>query len=239
MKLAFLGTRGEIEKRTKRHGLHTALLATYRRRRVMIDCGRDWLGRIGGVGPHAIVLTHAHPDHAWGLADGARAPVYATAETRELLADYPLDWGRVLKPGRSASIEGLRFEPFTVEHSTRCPAVGYRVTAGNVCIFYVPDVVYIPDSSAALAGVKLYVGDAASLSRPLIRKRGDRLIGHSPVRRQLAWCEKEGVPRAVFTHCGSPVVAEHNAAGRQIREWGRQRGIDAQLAYDNLEMVLR
>jgi phosphoribosyl 1,2-cyclic phosphodiesterase len=133
----------------------------------------------------------------------------------------------------------MRFEPFTVEHSTRCPAVGYRVTAGRVSVFYVPDVVYIHDRAAALAGVKLYVGDAASLSRPLIRKRGERLIGHSPVRRQLAWCDKEGVGRALFTHCGSPIVADHNAAARKIREWGQDRGVDARLAYDNLELILR
>lgn len=47
----------------------------------MLDCGADWLGRVARLRPSAIVLTHAHPDHAAGLADGAPCPVYATAET--------------------------------------------------------------------------------------------------------------------------------------------------------------
>jgi hypothetical protein len=36
MNLTFLGTRGEIEARTPEHGMHTALMVSYRRARVMI-----------------------------------------------------------------------------------------------------------------------------------------------------------------------------------------------------------
>jgi metallo-beta-lactamase superfamily protein len=36
----------------------------------MVDCGLDWLDQIGSISPTAIVLTHAHPDHAAGLAGG-------------------------------------------------------------------------------------------------------------------------------------------------------------------------
>jgi len=41
MKLTFLGTRGEIEARTRRHRMHTSLLVSYRTADVMIDCGLD------------------------------------------------------------------------------------------------------------------------------------------------------------------------------------------------------
>src|SRR5438093_1098342 len=47
MKLTFLGTRGEIEKRTRRHRMHTSLMVSYRAADVMIDCGLDWLGNFG------------------------------------------------------------------------------------------------------------------------------------------------------------------------------------------------
>jgi glyoxylase-like metal-dependent hydrolase (beta-lactamase superfamily II) len=40
----------------------------------MIDCGADWLGRIRAIAPTAIVLTHAHADHAAGLAGGCSIP---------------------------------------------------------------------------------------------------------------------------------------------------------------------
>ena len=56
----------------------------------MIDCGADWLGRLKAVDPTAIVLTHAHSDHAFGLAQGAACPVYATDETWSLIKRFPL-----------------------------------------------------------------------------------------------------------------------------------------------------
>jgi ribonuclease BN (tRNA processing enzyme) len=57
MKLTFIGTRGEIEARTRRHRMHSSLLVSYRRANVMIDCGLDWLGKIALHHPDAIVLT--------------------------------------------------------------------------------------------------------------------------------------------------------------------------------------
>jgi ribonuclease BN (tRNA processing enzyme) len=61
MTLTFLGTRGEIDARKRRHRMHTSLLVSYRSANVMIDCGLDWLGKLERVDPSAIVLTHAHP----------------------------------------------------------------------------------------------------------------------------------------------------------------------------------
>ena len=62
-----------------------------------------------------------------------------------------------------------------MEHSTRAPAVGYRMTAGEVAIFYVPDVVWIHAREEALSGCKVYVGDGATLTRSMVRKSGDTL----------------------------------------------------------------
>jgi ribonuclease BN (tRNA processing enzyme) len=43
MTLTFLGTRGNIDVRTRRHRRHTSTLVSYQGKRVMIDCGTDWL----------------------------------------------------------------------------------------------------------------------------------------------------------------------------------------------------
>ena len=116
----------------------------------MIDCGLDWLGKFERLHPSAIVLTHAHPDHAWGLKRGAPCPVYAPQKTWQELQHYPIKDRHVIDERTRTKICGITFEAFPVEHSILSPAVGYRVSAGRVCIFYVPDLMFIHDRAAAL-----------------------------------------------------------------------------------------
>ena len=71
IELTFLGTRGELKIRSRRHRHHSSLLVHHGDTCKMIDCGADWLGRLRAIAPTAILLTHAHPDHAAGLIEGA------------------------------------------------------------------------------------------------------------------------------------------------------------------------
>jgi phosphoribosyl 1,2-cyclic phosphodiesterase len=237
MKLTFVGTRGEIEARTRRHRMHSSLLVSYRNSNVMIDCGLDWLGKLKRVDPSAIVLTHAHPDHAWGLRRGAACPVYATEKTWQELRHYPINQRHVIKERTPTKICGITFEAFPVEHSILSPAVGYRLSAGRACIFYAPDLIFIHERSAALKDVQIYIGDGATVTRSFIRKRGKALIGHSPVRTQLTWCQKEGVPRAIITHCGSEIVAGHERdVSAKISAMAVERRLDVRIAYDGMKV---
>jgi len=235
-----LGTRGNVEARTRRHHMHTSLMVSYYGRRVMVDCGEDWLGELDSLDPEAIVVTHAHPDHARGLKQGAPCPVHATAVAWEEIGSYAINERREVTPRTPFTVAGITFEFFPVEHSTRAPAGGYRISAGRVTIFYVPDVVYIPDRGEALAGVKLYVGDGATITRSMVRKIDDHLVGHTPIRTQLTWCQKEGVPRAIFTHCGSRIVkGDERTLGAKIRRLAEERGVQAEIAHDSMDVVLR
>jgi phosphoribosyl 1,2-cyclic phosphodiesterase len=78
--IADVGTRGQIAARSRRHRRQSSLLIQEKDARIMIDCGADWLDQMPSIRPTAIVLTHAHPDRAAGLAKGAPCPVYATKE---------------------------------------------------------------------------------------------------------------------------------------------------------------
>jgi phosphoribosyl 1,2-cyclic phosphodiesterase len=240
MKLTFLGTRGYIEAANRRHRRHSALLVSYYDTDVMIDCGADWQGAFEEIGPDAIVLTHAHPDHAFGLKDGANCPVYATSETWSSIDDFPIDERPTVKPREPFEIGRLRFEAFPVMHSLRAPAVGYRIEAGGSAVFYVPDVVDVHDRDAALEGVELFIGDGASLTRSLVRRHDDKLFGHTTVRAQIGWCQQAGIPRALFTHCGSEIVeGDERTLGPKVEEMGRERGVDAAIAHDGMTVVLR
>ncbi len=240
MKLVFSGTRGYIESRSRRHFMHTALDISYRKDTVRIDCGTDWLEQAGSIKAAAIAITHAHPDHAGGLKNGAPRPVYATEQAWESMASYPIQERRKVNLREPFQIGKIRFEAFPVIHSTRAPAVGYRVDAGRVSIFYVPDVVYIENRQDALSGVHVYIGDGATVTRSFVRKVSGSLIGHAPVQTQLTWCRKEGVPRAVITHCGSEILeGDERTLGAKIRNLGKERGVEARIAHDGMEMVLR
>src|SRR5438270_13944295 len=110
MKLTFLGTRGEIKARTRRHRMHTSLLVSHRGARVMIDCGLDWLGKLKRVSPSALELTHAPPDHAWGLRNGAPCRVYAPQQSCQSLPPYPIEDRRLLQARSPTRVSGLPFQ---------------------------------------------------------------------------------------------------------------------------------
>jgi phosphoribosyl 1,2-cyclic phosphodiesterase len=237
--LTFLGTRGEIKIRSRRHRRHSALLVRDGDTRIMIDCGSDWRGRLRAIAPTAIMLTHAHADHAAGLAEGAPCPVYASEETLDLLRHYPIRDRRRMLPREPVAIGGVRFEAFPVRHSIRAPAVGYRVSAGHFSFFYLPDVAELPDAAAALRGVDLYIGDGATMTRSMVRKKNGTLIGHAPITWQLAWCQRERVRRAIFTHCGSPIVrGESRQIEAAVRQLGVAHGVDAHIAHDGLTLAI-
>lgn len=231
--LTFLGTRGEIDVRSRRHRRHSSLLVQHDAARVMIDCGADWLGRLAHIAPTAVVLTHAHSDHVAGLAAGAPCPVYATKETWDLIRHFPIRDRRRMPSGKSVMIDGIRFKAFPVEHSIRAPAVGYRISAQGREFIYLPDVAGLPNASAILRNVDAYIGDGATITRAMVRRKRGKLVGHAPVADQLRWCEQAAVRRAIFTHCGSPIVrGDGRMLSAMLRRLGREHGVEARFACD-------
>lgn len=205
-----------------------------------IDCGEDWLGTCDRTRHQAFLITHCHADHAFGLKNGASVPVYAPPEVWEGMGAWPIKDQRVIEHRETIELGELAIECFPVQHSTKCPAVGYRITASGVSAFYAPDLVYIDDREAALSGCATYIGDGATIDRNFVRRQKDsgKLVGHTPVRTQLTWCRKLDVPRMIVTHCGSQIVTGGEDAIRKLEEYASERGIEVVVATDGMVLDL-
>jgi hypothetical protein len=154
-----------------------------------------------------------------------------------LLTAYPINNRQLMPERQPIDVHGIAFEAFPVEHSIRAPAVGYRIAASRRNAFYVPDVVAIRDPVAALFGIDVYIGDGASVTRPIIRQRDGVRIGHSPIRTQLDWCRAQAVKLATFTHCGSQIVgSDERVLGALVRRLDCERGVSARIAFDGMRL---
>ncbi|PIS01062.1 MAG: hypothetical protein COT84_04465 [Chlamydiae bacterium CG10_big_fil_rev_8_21_14_0_10_35_9] len=240
MHITFLGTRGNIKPSSKKHKMHTSLLLEHGKSRVMIDCGESWLDKVDSIRPTHIVITHAHPDHAFGLQKGSPCPVWTTKKTWNLIDSYPISKRKVILLNRKTKIGPFVFEAFSLIHSLKAPAVGYKINDKKKSIFYAPDVAWIDKRKKAMKNIDAYIGDGATIFRSMIRKDKEtgQIFGHANVRQQLTWCQKEKVSHMIITHCGSDIVTKEVSALKTIQELAEQRGVFAEIAYDGLKKTI-
>jgi hypothetical protein len=181
--------------------------------------------------------------HHTGLKTGAPCPVYAAAEAWSGIRAGPMPKAYRIEPRSAVTICGIDFEAFPVEHSLRAPAVGYRISAGRISVFLCARPCPDPRSARSARGAFTCI----SATKPRYRARsyegaGEALIGHASIRMQLEWCCNEGVHRAIFSHCGSEIVAGgERAAIRKLRVLSvlsSNCDTDATIAYDGLSLTL-
>ena len=243
MRLHFFGTKGFVEESSRSHRGHSAILIEAGGFRLLCDFGVNRKGLLGTIRPDAIVISHAHPDHGGGLAEGTDLPVYASAVTHRIQRDLPYANRKTLRAGRPVRVGPFRLVGYPVIHSVRCPCMAVRLTAEGRTLVYSGDIVAFPRPDSVLPGADLYIGDGSTLSGTLVRRHpSGALIGHTSVRAQLGWLAKAGIRRAVFSHFGrGPIVMGERALGAALRQLAEERapGCDVSAARDGLRVEVR
>ena len=218
MRLHFYGTKGYVEESSREHSGHSAFTIEEKGFRLLCDFGQNRKGLLKRIRPDAIFVSHAHPDHAWGLEEGPKAAVHASAITHEITRELPIAQRVTLEPGKPVSIGPFRITACPVVHSIRCPCVAARIETADRTVVYSGDVIAFEDPEAALRGADLYIGDGSTLKGSLVRRHTSGvLIGHTTVRAQLGWLAKHAVPRAIFSHFGKgPIEMGEAKLGEEL-----------------------
>jgi len=197
-----------------------AVMLTHDRTRILFDAGPDLgkqLRRKTVYLPHWCFITHAHPDHIWGVDELPKQTKIRLKEAAE--ADH---W---------------RVEPFTVDHSIIAPAVGYIFYSDHLKIVYSPDFLTIHHPEL-LAGANLWLADGSIEIRDIVRGK-ERNIGHQAMRKTILMANELNIPRVVFLHIGRLFKTRETVTTDLIR-YAMAEGIDIQIevAYDGMEIEL-
>jgi phosphoribosyl 1,2-cyclic phosphodiesterase len=242
VKLHFYGTKGYVEESSPDHSGHSAFTIESDGFRLLCDFGENRKGLLGKIRPDAIFVSHAHPDHAWGLEEGTAAPVYASEITHALIEKFPIEDRVVLEPGKRVRVGPIRLTAFPVVHSVRCPCIAARLDVAGRVLVYSGDIVAFGQPEEALDGAEIYVGDGSTLRGSLVRRHpSGALMGHTTVRAQLGWLAKHGVPRAVFSHFGKgPIEMGEDALREALEELASERapGCQVSAARDGATLIL-
>lgn len=233
MILRFYGTRGDVEEFSDKHKYNSSLLLEYKNFKLLIDYG-EIHKNINEIKPDSILITHAHPDHAFGLKESIKIPVYLTEVSYDYIKNFPIENPKIIKINKEFEIGPFKIKAANVIHSLRCPTFCFKIKVNEKCIVYAPDLIDIENKEKFLEKVDLYIGDGASVNRGLVRRKGNKLFGHTSIKTQINWAKKFNIKEVIFTHFGKEAIELSDEKLKEKLKEFSEGIIDVKVAYDGM-----
>jgi len=242
MIIDFPGTKGEIEESSITHQYHSSLIIKYKNTQILIDFGTKHnpllMDRINDF--DFILITHAHPDHyIWTTNEENRIkiPVYLTRVTLDYGKYKPPEY-RIIESDKKYNFKDLDIMAYDVVHSLRCPTVGYKIK-GDRTIVYAPDILdFEKDKAIVLKGTFALIADGSSLNINMVRRREEKLFGHTRIKTVIGWCKKYDISHLIITHCGKQIVEmDKEELTRKLQEYAEGK-VNVTVAYDGYRIEI-
>ncbi|MCL5411351.1 MAG: MBL fold metallo-hydrolase [Patescibacteria group bacterium] len=214
---------------------------------ILLDAGLDtYENLIKELEPQkisAILITHGHPDHIFGLWDlghlydkKEKAKLFATKETLKKIRQQGLGFEapseQIVETFKEYEIAGLKVLFFPVNHSKTTPACGIRLTDLKKSFVYIPDMSNLPEESIIYAkSSQVLIIDGSSLE-----PTGLKSWGHETIPEGIKLSKKLKAKVIYFTHIGHGKISRpHKQLEQYVQEKG---GANFHVAYDGLRLNL-
>lgn len=199
-----------------------------------------------------ILITHAHPDHFFGLWDLTHlylpdktrsrqkitlvAPKKTLNEVKNKITptSFLFFEKKVVEPFQEFSIRysplSIRYLP--VDHSSDVETFGIKLTEKKKSFIYIPDFRGIPQISQKYCqNVNLLILDGSN-----IKPAGPKHWGHMPIGKSISLAKKLKAKNVYYTHIGhGPKSGTHQELENFVQKKG---GKNFHIAYDGLELTI-